>query len=98
MRKLMAGLVIGIILGHIFSPSTIQAVQSMLTAPVTFAIRNDQTGQVLIGKYTVVATRVGSHFWRIEASGKTDDNGYIRTQASANLPPAIVNVLAPLLR
>jgi hypothetical protein len=98
MRKQLVLFVVGFMLGGLFFAGTIQAVQSMLTTSVTFAIRNNKTRQVLVGDYTVVATRIGSRYWRVEAGGETDDKGYIRTQASANLPPAIANALAPLFR
>lgn len=98
MHKAVVLFIVGFVLGGLCVAGTIEAVQSALTAPVLFAIRDDTTGRILHGRFTVVATRVGSRYMRIEASGKTDPKGYIRTQVRASLPPAIVNILAPLLR
>ena len=98
MRILTIWSIMLIVLGGLCIAGTIEAVQSALSAPVVFSIRDNRTKRVLVGDYTVVAVRVGPRYLRIEAGGKSDAKGYIRTQASANLPPAIANVLTPLFR
>ena len=74
------------------------AMENGLSVPVAYAIRNDDTGRVLTGHYTIVVTRVGSRYSRIVAKGRTDANGTIRTRVAVPCPPAISKVLTPFLQ
>ena len=89
---------IAFVLGAVFMASAISAGQYVegLTVSTTYVIRYEH------GVYTITVLRIGSRYLhgrdRIIASGRPDNQGYIRTRVFVPCPPAVARILMPFVQ